>query len=459
MARSTPVVIDPRDVGLINGDIDETCLALSHVQINREAIDDASNRLHQIAEVEIQRRLEERRTVGKQSRWVTVMPHALRRGVTAAERTARAERKSALAEERNVTDHDRSNYLGMMVAIDYRHWFCWGEASSAASVAPTMDPETTAETVTLPPHTAVDARQFWHRAANGTWCRGSTAMMTSLREAVDDQQLHWYRPDALVDPTLATEDLFAGMMTYRVQPRGELPPTASVEAAIAAAQWPLHRIPALRERWNMLREIAARLNDMNGAGDGAAAPSSFYELAHMSNGRLFNNGNGFIERLVALHPRYDDAAPRSVLLASGSTAPEDSGKVVHLLKLAQLTALALIDSRAAFEDPSVFNFDDLDSLAVCPDYQLPKALRACGVLTYSPALAALVDGDCLLAPQSAEEVELRLASMVAARMLQRRLSEIHQVDVVDMELVDFILWRAGSMCAASRHHLTIGSKY
>ena len=57
-----------------------------------------------------------------------------------------------------------------------------------------------------------------------------------------------------------------------------------------------------------------------------------------------------------------------------------------------------------------------------------------------------------------EEVELRVATMVAARTLQRHLTKATG-SPVSIAVVDYVLWFAGRMATSSQHHLTITHFY
>lgn len=438
-----PFVLDPRQIGVIDGDPVATAGYLRDVHVDFDAIADESNRLHELAAAELAKReaLLQQPAGADGSKplpqWALSVPDVLR--------------------DPAASDDDRANYIGMTIAIDYRHWI--------AGPLGHIPLEATAESVSdhappgLRPFEKTVPLQFWHRttpsprdvAAQQTavkeedrWVRGSQSMMHSLREAVEraDSPFHWYRPDVLTNPVKWSVDTAASIMTYKVQPPNAPAPRSSAEAAMAAAGWPEAPIPALPERVEMLREIATTL---------IRHKASYLDIAKVSHRRLFNNGYGFIERLLVLHRRYDDHA----------ILPGADGAVhkVNLLKLAQLTAIALHDARCIFSDPTVFEFTDWDQLQVAPDYQLPKALRNAGCLRYSARLAALVDGHELIPAGSREEAELRIATVAAARALYEALRKRYGDARVDVSLVDFVLWLAGREATAQAHHLTITDKY
>ena len=100
------------------------------------------------------------------------------------------------------------------------------------------------------------------------------------------------------------------------------------------------------------------------------------------------------------------------------------GKQVFLYKRAQI---AVADTWAAYgrktEGASPYAFPDIGQLTCFADYRIPQLLRAEGVLEYDAALTAKVDGLVEIAPGSAEEVEIRAATVVAVERLRDVLNE------------------------------------
>jgi Queuosine salvage protein len=87
---------------------------------------------------------------------------------------------------------------------------------------------------------------------------------------------------------------------------------------------------------------------------------------------------------------------------------------VPFYKRAQLTCA---DLALAFEGRGPGAFRDLDGLTLFADNLVPHVLRMKGVLRYAPALAARIDAQELLAPGSAEEVEIRAVALHAVERL------------------------------------------
>lgn len=112
---------------------------------------------------------------------------------------------------------------------------------------------------------------------------------------------------------------------------------------------------------------------------------------------------------------------------------------VRFLKRAQI---CVADLSSAFNGQSWGNFTDLDQLTIFADYKLPQVLRHYGVLVYTPALAALVDQQEQLAPGSAEEVEIRAATIWASELLRREAVRLSK-QALTAAAVDQWLWHLG----------------
>jgi len=331
--------------------------------------------------------------------------------------TLRPATTKACAHKEAATDEDVVGYFLALICVDHRHWVSasHGDNIMTGAVAPFASMKG-------------DVAQFYYRPlVNGEakpdapLVRGSMAMCLMLRDAVDRERIRWYDPIFL-----ATH---MDTATLRHLCRGAVQADGVTPAAVSG----------LEERAAMLRTIGQRL---------WSTDRGWLDVVKAAQGRLLNDGKGFLERLCALSPRYNDSVPLDVLLDD----PEKSrGRRLFLCKLAQLSVIVLADIVPALQTPearAAVTFSDLDAvITVAPDYQLPKALRLWGVLTYSPTLAGYVDGQCMIPPGSREEVELRLASTIAGQML----AKAHGVSV---SAVDYALWAAGRARTDVPHHVT-----
>ncbi len=111
---------------------------------------------------------------------------------------------------------------------------------------------------------------------------------------------------------------------------------------------------------------------------------------------------------------------------------------VPFYKRAQITAA---DLAMAFGGEGPGRFDDLDRLTIFADNLVPHVLRLDGVLAYDEGLAARIDAGHLLAPGSAEEVEIRAGALHAVELLRAELARLGR-PATSMEL-DYLLWTRG----------------
>lgn len=111
---------------------------------------------------------------------------------------------------------------------------------------------------------------------------------------------------------------------------------------------------------------------------------------------------------------------------------------VPLYKRAQIT---VADLHLALGGRGLGHFEDLDRLTIFADNQVPHVLRTEGILHYAPPLAKTIDAGRPLAPNSAEEVEIRACGLHA---VERMVDHLRQggVDTTAMA-VDNYLWDIG----------------
>ncbi|KAG8346238.1 putative Queuosine Q salvage protein family [Trypanosoma vivax] len=357
------------------------------------------------------------------------------------------------------TTEEVINYLGMLVAIDFRHWAEDGERE------------------TLPGSRVRGYHNFYATPTqkdtrNGSALRGSMAMVYILRQAVEAHGLHWYRPELLLR-FKTVEEATEGLRCCFVGHKGD-------------GQTPMW-IPAKRERVELLLSLASALVERK---------TSFYKMWRDSECYLYHPTEvkrGFIEQLLQLHPRYRDVC---VLSGSGAENASQVGEVdvleIPVLKLAQLTAIA-IDSVLPFVggagSKSTHNdfrylphqsktssiahpgaFLDKHQLTICCDYQIPKALRHLGLIEYDAYLATLVDEGVPLVPGGKEECAIRVGALIASEMLLEYLNNggLNRGEALrglpkkwDGPAIDHMLWYIGRNYVESsiKHHLCYTTMY
>ncbi len=196
-------------------------------------------------------------------------------------------------------------------------------------------------------------------------------------------------------------------------------------------------MPMLEERVRILREAGSVLNRRY---DG-----SFYKLFTESRGRLFDNGNGLIERLIDEFPSFRDIETYN-------------GRPVALDKRAQL-AVAMLHEKLLDIGLQGFPENDIAQLTVFVNYNLPRTLRELGVINYREPLANLVDNQIEIPYGSRKEVEIRAVTLCAANRLEDKIREIDPDSKVSALYIDFLLWAAGRKLEGRPHHLSRTTAY
>ena len=111
---------------------------------------------------------------------------------------------------------------------------------------------------------------------------------------------------------------------------------------------------------------------------------------------------------------------------------------VPFYKRAQLTAA---DLALAMQGDELGRFRDLDRLTIFADNLVPHVLRMDGVLEYDAGLVERIEREELMAPGSAEEVEIRACGVHAVERIRGELEK--QGKKVSSVELDYLLWNRG----------------
>lgn len=225
--------------------------------------------------------------------------------------------------------------------------------------------------------------------------RGAFGMWACLKRALD-----------------AGEPVLAGAHLARLD-------RAGIEELFAPAGGP--EMPMLDERLRILRSVGERLVANYGG--------RFHELVRAASPRLFDDGDGIVDLLVAEFPSFAD---------THALATDDGTLTVHLHKRAQLAA-AMAYGR--FRGTPHFPLEAPGEFTVFADYNLPNVLRGLGILSYDDRLAARIDAGTPLERGSREEVELRVGTVAAADRLMAALADRRE-DPVYGPAMDYRLFAA-----------------
>jgi hypothetical protein len=125
-------------------------------------------------------------------------------------------------------------------------------------------------------------------------------------------------------------------------------------------------------------------------------------------------------------------------------------KTVYFMKRAQICALDQSVARQRQHHPPLSGLSELTAFA---DYRVPQALRHLGILKLSPDLTRRVEAEEELDQGSAEEVEIRAASIQAVDRMVKAVGRRGRV--VTAWEVDWYLWRLSHDAeVAVNHHRT-----
>lgn len=468
VAISRPVRKCIRDFFKIS---EKRVVQLPHISLHSPEMQDMLNKpcLRALVQQVLERALLSNSKVLNENSWLNAVPLSLRN-----------------------SEEDIVNYLGMVVAVDFRHW---GEKGLKNSAHDGFVKEE--EVVEVVPFYCVAAQDSTNRGdqtlgerretssalptAQGRvlMMRGSAAMIYLLRRAVDDYHIPWYSPSFLNTFHSEQEAL-----------EGLKPCFLGCTSDLVTPMW----IPAVKERVAILLSLAKVLT---------TEKLSFYEILRSCNAMLFDSSrNGFIDQLVRLHPRYCDFGELQVTKQKRDSTCKKEETIAEtqcfpILKLSQLTAIAIIDALHAFwSDSNIelsttstswiddarcrraesqqkkgltrFLFHDEDQLSICCDYQIPKALRACDVMRFDVYLADKISKSILLPTNSLDEVAIRVGTLIAGEMLLHSIQKhfcalCHTLGIpldsneatvsVTAQHLDYALWFGGRSISWMNHHL------
>ena len=153
--------------------------------------------------------------------------------------------------------------------------------------------------------------------------------------------------------------------------------------------------------------------------------------------KLYDNGEGLVERLVRDFKRFDD---HSIF----------ENEKVYFLKLAQLAFWGIHRELSK----SYFFIEDMENMTAFADYIIPVALESFGIVKYSSELKEKIDTGILIDRDSIEEIEIRSTSIyVTAKLTELINNYKNEEEKIIIPQLDFKLWT--DFHADERpHHLT-----
>jgi hypothetical protein len=172
-------------------------------------------------------------------------------------------------------------------------------------------------------------------------------------------------------------------------------------------------IPAFGARVHNLQEVGtALLRDHDGR---------FLTCINGSSG----SAPALLRHIITLFPSFVDVR-------------QYDSRTIPFYKRAQIL---VSDLHAAFGSRGITLFNDLSFLTAFADYKVPQVLQKLGVIQYEPSLRQRLQQMEEIEPGSAEEVEIRAATIIAVDELARATSEAGVA--LPAYAIDWHLWALG----------------
>jgi hypothetical protein len=164
----------------------------------------------------------------------------------------------------------------------------------------------------------------------------------------------------------------------------------------------------------------------------------FHNFVHACSPKLYDNGNGLIDRLITEFPRFNDV---SML----------DGHEIKFYKLAQLGIWMLYST---LHSSGKFRLDDPQKMTAFADYIVPVALRLLGITSYSKELEHAINTYQLIPRDSRWEIEIRAHCIYSTALLREEINELRSPDTqVIIPQIDARLW-THYHTTTWPHHLT-----
>jgi hypothetical protein len=151
----------------------------------------------------------------------------------------------------------------------------------------------------------------------------------------------------------------------------------------------------------------------------------FHKFVHSCSPKLYDNGNGLIERLVKEFPRFND-----VSLLDG-----------HEIKFYKLPQLGIWMLYATLHKAGKFRLDDPQKMTAFADYIVPVGLRLMGVTSYSKELEHAINTYQLIPRDSRWEIEIRAHCLYATALLTDEINKLRPANMqIIIPQVDARIW-------------------
>ena len=165
---------------------------------------------------------------------------------------------------------------------------------------------------------------------------------------------------------------------------------------------------------------------------------SYHNFVRSCSPRLYDQGNGLLERLVTEFPRFNDVS-------------DYHGNKVQIFKLAQLGIWGM---HLALSPRGHWKLEDASELTAFADYIVPVGLRVMGIFEYAKELEDQINNLQEVKRDSYAEVELRASSIYCIALLTEEINKRRPgMTPLLMPQVDFRFWKTYH-ATHWPHHLT-----
>ena len=190
------------------------------------------------------------------------------------------------------------------------------------------------------------------------------------------------------------------------------------------------QMPMLDEKLEVLHQVGKVLAEKYGG--------HFHKFVHSCSPKLYDHGNGLVDRLVNDFPRFNDV---SIL----------DGHEIKFYKLAQLGMWMLF---ATLHQAGKFRLDDPQKMTAFADYIVPVALRLHGITSYSDQLEKAIHSHQIIPRDSRWEIEIRAHCIYATAVLTEEINKLRPPELqVIIPQIDARFW-THFHTTTWPHHLT-----
>jgi hypothetical protein len=190
------------------------------------------------------------------------------------------------------------------------------------------------------------------------------------------------------------------------------------------------RMPMLDEKLEVLQQVGRVLSESYGG--------HFYKFVRACSPRLYDRGNGIIEKMVKEFPRFNDVSTFE-------------GHEIKFYKLAQLGVWMLYST---LHKSGKFRLDDPEKMSAFADYIVPAALRLLNITSYSKELERTINTYQLIPRDSSQEIEIRAHCLYATALLTEEVNKVRgPKEQVIIPQIDARLWTHYHKTSWP-HHLT-----